>query len=265
MSDAADRTIPATPRRREMARRQGAMPTASLPAWVAAAATAVLLLPTWSRATVPAATEMMRGALLAAVIDGAAARPRLDSWPATAVLLPTVAVITAAGVVGLTVRLVLDGGGWRLGRAAPALHRIDPLAGLARILSLHTLLTVAANALALCLMAAAAAWSAGHLAGVVASPEAAAEPLRLASPLLRMLAAVAAAAAVVATCQWALARLRFERRIRMTPQEFSDESRSMQAAPQVRLMQQRRAPSAAATRPAAADLPAGMRAAGRPR
>ena len=43
MSDAADRTIPATPRRRELARRQGFMPMASLPAWVATVATVLLV------------------------------------------------------------------------------------------------------------------------------------------------------------------------------------------------------------------------------
>jgi len=45
---------------------------------------------------------------------------------------------------------------------------------------------------------------------------------------------------VVAACQWAFARRRFEARIRMTPQEFADEARSMQADPKVRLLQQRR-------------------------
>jgi flagellar biosynthesis protein FlhB len=45
----------------------------------------------------------------------------------------------------------------------------------------------------------------------------------------------------MAACTWAIARLRFERRIRMTPQEYADEARSMQANPQVRLLQQRRA------------------------
>jgi flagellar biosynthesis protein FlhB len=44
----------------------------------------------------------------------------------------------------------------------------------------------------------------------------------------------------VAACQYAVGRLRFERAIRMTPQEFADEQKSMQADPKVRLMQQRR-------------------------
>ena len=49
-----------------------------------------------------------------------------------------------------------------------------------------------------------------------------------------------AAAAGVAASHWSLRRLRFERRIRMTPQEFADEARSMQADPKIRLMHQPR-------------------------
>jgi flagellar biosynthetic protein FlhB len=240
MSDTEDRTIPATPRRRELARRQGAMPTASLPAWAAAAMTAVLLLPAWWEATLPAATEMMRGAIVAAVADGAAARPQAAAWLPTGLLLPSVALIVAVGVVGLAVRLPLDGGGWRLARAAPSLQRISLRSGLARIFSASTVLTVVANAMALAVLLALAATSAGPLASVVSTPHAAIEPMRLMAPLQRLFATVAAGAAVLAACQWGLARLRFERRIRMTPQEFADESRAMQAAPQVRLMQRRR-------------------------
>jgi phosphate transport system permease protein len=43
MSDAADRSLPATPRRREAARDQGVAPHAALPAFVAMVAVAVLL------------------------------------------------------------------------------------------------------------------------------------------------------------------------------------------------------------------------------
>lgn len=261
MSDAGDRTIPATPRRRELARRQGAMPAASLPAWVAAAATAVLLLPAWSRATFPAATEMMRAGIVAGIAAGA--QPRTESWLRMDLAIPTVALVSASGVVGLAVRLLLDGGGWRLGRAAPSLLRISPLAGLARIFSARTAVDTALNAVGLALMAAAACGSAGGLAAVLASPQSAADPLQLVPPLQRMLVAVTAAAAVLAVCQWGLARLRFERRIRMTPQEFTDEQRSMQAAPQVRLLLRRRPPPATPPRSAAADLQGAMQPAGR--
>jgi hypothetical protein len=87
MSDAAERTIPATPRRRELARRQGLMPLAALPAWVATVGTTLLLLPAWARATFPAATAMMQQSLSAAV-DHTAASPRLDLLLPAGVVLP---------------------------------------------------------------------------------------------------------------------------------------------------------------------------------
>ena len=55
MSDASERTLPATSRRRQLAEREGMLPTAALPAWGAGVAVTVLLLPAWWRATLSAA------------------------------------------------------------------------------------------------------------------------------------------------------------------------------------------------------------------
>lgn len=261
MGDADDRTIPATPRRRELARRQGGMPMAHQPAWAAAAATTVLLLPAWARATFPAATDMMRGALAAAVADGGSAAPRASAAIPLALLVPTAAVVVAAGIVGVTVRLLLDGGGWRPSRMAPSLDRIGLIAGLARIFSVRTAAAVATSAAALAAVTAVAIFFAGPLVAALGEPATVAEPALLVPPLRRALAAAAAGAVVLAVGQWIMARLRFERRIRMTPQEFADEAKSMQATPQVRLMQRRAAATAVNPRPAAADSAAGLRSA----
>jgi flagellar biosynthetic protein FlhB len=239
MGDASDRTIPATPRRRELARRQGALPLAHQPAWAAAAATTVLLLPSWARATFPAATDMMRGGLAAAVLEGGAPAAAAAPSVSLAVLAPTAALIIVAGVVGLAMRLLLDGGGWRPSRAAPSFDRISLIAGLARIFSARTCVHAATAAAALAAVTAVAALSAGPLVAAIGEPTAASEPMLLVAPLRHTVVAVAAAAVLLAVSQWIMARLRFERRIRMTPQEYADEARSMQAAPQVRLMQRR--------------------------
>lgn len=259
MGDADDRTIPATPRRRELARRQGGMPLAHQPAWAAAATTTVLLLPSWTRATFPAATDMMRGALAAAVAEGSMAPSSTpSSTPSVplAVLAPTAALVIAAGAVGLAVRLTLDGGGWRPSRAAPSLDRISLIGGLARIFSTRTAVLVGTSAAALAGVTAVAVLSTGPLMAAIGEPAAAADPMLLVAPLRHAIVAVAAATVLLAACQWIMARLRFERRIRMTPQEYADEARSMQAAPQVRLMQRRAAP-----RPAAAESATGLRSA----
>lgn len=231
MADDSDRVIPATPRRREEARRRGMLPTASLPAWVATAGTAVLLLPAWAAATTSAATALVRESLAAAPSAGS---PLPASLPA--VMMPTLAVLAASAAAGLAVRFVLDGFSWHPARVLPAWSRIDPVAGLARVVSGRTLAAASAAGLGLAVVATSAAVVIGPLL-------AATDGLQAASSAWRATAWVMAGAAVVAVVAWASARRRFERRIRMTPEEFAEESRSVQSDPKVRLLrqQQRRA------------------------
>lgn len=246
MSNASDRRLPATPRRREAARRQGAMPTAALPAWVASAVVAIILLPWWARTTLAAAAEMMREAIGAA--DGRAAAD-LFGLPPAAVWGPTAVLVAAGAAAALTVRFLLDGVAFRPGRIAPDLRRIDPRAGLRRIVSRGTLNAIVGHGLGLALLVGAAGLAAGPLRAVLSAADVAPAEGIAWEAARRGLAAVAAAAAVVAGCQWALARLRFEKSIRMTPEEFAAEARSAQADPRVRLLHQRRA--AAVSRPPA--------------
>jgi flagellar biosynthesis protein FlhB len=235
MSDSADRTIPATPRRREAARRQGAMPASASLAWVASAVVVVALLPGWMRATLPAAAEMVRGSMANATAVRADT-PALSQLLPMALVAPSLGLVVAAAAAGLAVRGACDGIGWHPGRALPDLSRIDPLSGLRRVFSGRSVLTVIGNAAALLLLASVAYAVAGPLfgAGTVG------DPARAAMLAWRQLGWLVAAAAVIAACQYALARLRFEKAIRMTPQEFADEQKSMQADPKVRLMQQKR-------------------------
>jgi len=243
MADDSDRVIPATPRRREAARRQGAMPTAALPAWVATAGTATLLLPVWATATLPAAADLVRTAIRTA------GDPRsVDLWPGmVAVSLPTLAVVVAAAAAGLTVRLLLDGFSWQPARIAPSLRRIDPFAGLTRIFSWRTATAALGGGLGLAVMAVAAWLTLGPLVGPGSQVGIGAEP-RVAAAAWRSAAGLFAAGAVVAIARWLAARRRFEQRIRMTPEEFAEEAKSAQADPKVRMLQQqrRRQPTAGA-------------------
>lgn len=243
MADHSDRVIPATPRRREAARRQGAMPTAALPAWVATAGTATLLLPLWAATTVPAAAGLIRTAILGA------GNPRPpDPWPGLlAVALPTAAVVIVAAAAGLFVRLVLDGFSWQPARLAPSLRRIDPFAGLARIFSWRTVTATLGGGLGLAVMVAVAAVALRPL--VAAQLSGIGDESRVAAAAWRAAAWLFAAGAAVATVRWLVARRRFEQRIRMTPEEFAEEAKSAQADPKVRLLQQqkrRRQPTAGA-------------------
>ena len=241
MSDQSQRTIPATPRRREAARQQGMMPLSTLPAWIAAVVTAVALGPAWAKATLPAAAEMLEDSILTAGRERGTALD-LSAVIPLRLVMPTVAIVLVSGGVGLLVRLLLDGAAWRPARILPAGHRINPLAGLGSILSPQTAITLGANALALTVVVAAAAWAIAPLvvgSAVGGSIDLVAEPLPLLVRGQRAILGLAIAAAVVAAAQWAAARWRFERRIRMTPQEFQDEARSLQADPKVKLMREK--------------------------
>jgi flagellar biosynthetic protein FlhB len=238
MSDTAARTLPATPRRREEARRAGMMPTAALPAWAATAVTALVLAPAWGRATLPAAAEMLRRVIRGGVAPDAPV-PDLATLVPAAVLLPTVGLVLAAAAAGLAVRFLLDGLTWQPGRAAWDMRRIDPIAGLRRIFSAATLTAALGGALGLAALVAAAWLASGPLVGLLTRAESPGGPVAWAAAQATFVA-LAAAAALVAAGQWAVARLRFERRIRMTPQEFADEAKSMQADPKVRLFRQQR-------------------------
>jgi flagellar biosynthesis protein FlhB len=133
---------------------------------------------------------------------------------------------------------MLDGPAWRPARVMPAFDRISLLGGLARIFSTATLMSLAGHACGLAVLVTAAALSARPLVAVIGSGEIAHDPARLFAAAQQAILPLVAAAAVVAACTWAFSRLRFERRIRMTPQEYADEARSMQADPKVRLMRQ---------------------------
>ena len=178
MSAASDRRLPATPRRREAARRQGAMPTAALPAWVASAVVAILLLPWWARTTLAATSEMMREAIVAARGLGTA---DLFGLPPVAVWSPTAVLVAAGATAGLAVRFLLDGFALRPGRIAPDLRRIDPRAGLGRIFSRATLNAIAGHGLGLALLVSAAGLAAGPLLSILSAAESAPAESALAS------------------------------------------------------------------------------------
>jgi len=230
MADTADRTIPATPRRREQARRAGLEPTATLPAWAASAATAIVLTPAWARSTIPAAAELFREAASTAALPSGAHAPM-----SLAVVMPSLGLIAASAAAGMAVHLATGGISLQPARAAFTPQRINPLAGMHRIFSAGALIGMLGHALALGVLVVIAVMATRPLAGMVAVP---AEGPAVGHVAWRAIAWLAGAAAVLATVQWFMARRRFERRIMMTPQEFADEAKDLQADPRIKLLQQ---------------------------
>jgi len=242
MSDASDRSLPATPKRRNQARLQGMLASAALPAWAASLAAALALLPGWWRATLPAAAEFLRQSFSAVSLHPTSpiSLPSLS-----AVVWPTVAVATVAMGVGLVVRLLLDRPVWSPARVLPAWQRLDPLAGLARIASWDTLVALCFNTLALVALGAAAVWSAGPLINVLSAADGSQLAGQAVAGAGRALSPLMGAAAIAAVCQWILAWQKSEQRIRMTPEEFKDELRSLGSDAKVRWHRQASARRAA--------------------
>lgn len=239
MADASDRTIPATARRREAARRAGLSAPADLPAWAASVAVTLALAPWWARATIPLAAEGLREVFASTLVGGSTS----EAWPLHfAAALPTLVVVAAAATAGLVVRFACDGFSWQPGRAAFDLRRVDPVAGIARVFSWATLGTLLTAAAGLAILGGAAVVAGRPLFAIQATLPEPGEIGPVAAAAWRAVAWVVAAAAAVAVGQWLLARRRFERRIRMTPQELAEEQKEMQADPRVRLLNRQRGP-----------------------
>lgn len=247
MAEASDRTIPATARRREAARRAGLAAPADLPAWAASAATAIALGPWWARTTLATAADGVRETFTVTLGAGAA----VQAWPLPlAAATPTLVVVAAAAAAGLAVRFACDGFSWQPGRAAFDLRRIDPVAGLARLCSWATLTTFVTAATGLTLVGAVAVAAGRPLVAVQAALPEPGDVGPAGAAAWRAVGWVVVAVAAFALAQWLLARRRLERSIRMTLQELAEEQREMQADPRIRLMHQRQSP-----RPARAAAP----------
>jgi flagellar biosynthetic protein FlhB len=242
MSDAADRTLPATSRRRQRARQEGMLPPASLPAWGVGTAVTLLLVPAWWRTTMTAAVTVVRDACSSAN-PGVVQESLL--WNVLGVMLPTCAVVLAAAAAATAVRLSIDGFRWHPAALIPDLRRIDPLSGIRRILSLTTLSTAAAGSVWLAILVWVATRSGDRLSRVVVSttealrPDAPmAETIGLAAEAVpdssALLVPAAIAAIAVAVLRWGVLRWYGERRIRMTPEELREELRSLEASSPVR-------------------------------
>lgn len=230
----SDRTLPATPRRREQARRRGMLPTSDGIAWIASTIVLMACLPMWLRSMAATLSDQLDGLALTLAepqAPFAAATTRL-AWQ---LLLPTATVLVAATAAGLGVRLLLDRPGLVPGRLA-SFERIHPVHGLRRLVSRETVTRLVTGLLAAAILAVAMRWAfadvAAHLRSGLPDPrEPASGSLWLA---WRGLWGLLAAAGAVAVLQHVLRWRASERRLRMTPEELREEQRLLEANPRIR-------------------------------
>jgi flagellar biosynthetic protein FlhB len=150
--------------------------------------------------------------------------------------MPSLGLIAASAAAGMAVHLATGGVSFQPSRAAFTPQRINPLIGLHRIFSGGTLLGMLGHAAALAALVVVALTAGRPVAGMMAVPS---EGPAVGDVAWRTIAWLAVAAVALATVQWFVARRRFERRIMMTPQEFADEAKDLQADPRIKLMQQK--------------------------
>ncbi len=233
MSESQDRTLPATPRRREDARNRGLAPNGAVLGWPAMAAVVLFAMPVWFRTT--------SLATVAAIENIQMTGNEGSSYVLLPIVFPTVVVVTLALGVLLLVRTFFDGAAWRLDRLAFRFERIDPKIGLQRIISKLTAVRAANSFIGLAILASAAWLLAGPL--VVALGDFSAhsgigtgggQGSAILFPAVNYLWGILMVAGVVAAADWWLQRFRFERKIRMTPSELREELRGLRSDPKVR-------------------------------
>ncbi|MDB4556949.1 EscU/YscU/HrcU family type III secretion system export apparatus switch protein [bacterium] len=231
MSESQDRTLPATPRRREDARNRGLAPNGAVLAWPAMAAVVLVAMPVWCRTTA--------SATVAAIENIHMTGKGGSSYILLPIVFPTVVVVILALGVLLLVRTIFDGAAWRLDRLAFRFERIDPKVGLQRIVSTVTAVRAVSSFIGLAILASAAWLLVGPLVVVLgdflAHPYAdEGQGSELLSPAVNYLWGILLIAGVVAAADWWLQRFRFERKIRMTPSELREELRGLRSDPKVR-------------------------------
>ncbi len=235
MSESQDRTLPATPRRREDARNRGLAPNGAVLGWPAMAAVVLFAMPVWFRTT--------SLATVAAIENIQMTGNEGSSYVLLPIVFPTVVVVTLALGVLLLVRTFFDGAAWRLDRLAFRFERIDPKIGLQRIISKLTAVRAANSFIGLAILASAAWLLAGPL--VVALGDFSAhsgagagagggQGSELLFPAVNYLWGILMVTGVVAATDWWLQRFRFEKKIRMTPSELREELRGLRSDPKVR-------------------------------
>lgn len=234
---ADERTEPATPRRREEARRKGQVARSQeLPAAVALLIPLCLLY-VWGDDLWQAMVAILRTAL---IVDGppdVAAVPALLKaigreliWRLGPMLVVIFAAILASMLVQVGLLLTLH-------PLTPSLSKINPLNGLQRLFSMRSLMTTVINLAKMVLVVVIVALTMRDRAAeiLLALTLGASDVLRLGAWLTFELGVrLAVVLLVLALADFAWQRFRHERDLRMTKEEVKDEYRSMEGDPKLK-------------------------------
>jgi flagellar biosynthetic protein FlhB len=238
-SNAQDRTLPASPRKIEKARKEGQVPRSRDLGHFAALAAAVAVL----LATAPALAGFLRNALERGLrfdrttleqTGSMGARLTEQAWTLLGVVLPFGAVMVAAALAG---SLLLSGWNWTWKPLMPNFGKLNPLTGLPKIVSKEKLVdALKGSALALILGSIGALYLKAHVAelgGVLGMPLPAAIGVAsqtLLGGLALLLLALAAFALIDAPLQLRM----HAQRLKMSHQEVKQENKELEGNAEVK-------------------------------
>ncbi len=236
--DQEDRTEAATPRRLQQAREQGRFPLSrdvSLLAGLAAAVLALMMLaPAASRDMAAGLTRFLSDAHRMDLSDAGGGALRAAVAAGMRLAGPLILAVLAGGVASV---LLQTGGAMHLGALRPDFRRVDPVAGLRRLVGIESLVEAGKSVLKVAVLAGAC-WqvlsaSLGPV-GRAALTDLALLPdlaMRLA---MRVLLAVLAAQALIAGIDLVWVRLRHGRSLRMSRHEIREEMKETDGDPRVK-------------------------------
>lgn len=237
-SDKNDRTEAPTPRRRERAREKGDRPASrDLSTAFAGAAGALWLWQSAGDFADGLRTSLALG-LSIAPADITRFRPleALTSQllPLGAPLAKLAALVMVAAALG---QAAAGGLGFAPGRIAPDIARLDPLAGLQRLLGRHGMIELAKALVKAAMLIGLAAWvlwqSRAALAALSAAPIAAAMA-GAAGMALQLVLLLCLGLALIGAVDLPLQIRMWIRRLRMSRQEIRDEFKQQEGAPELK-------------------------------
>ncbi len=239
MADSAERTIAPTPRRRQQARDEGqvafsydlasaALLIAGLVVLLALGGKLVLFFAQLTHAQLAGEAWVSATTAGADPADFVVHQFRSLAYDLGLLLAPILGLLI---VVAAAVNLLQTGFLWLPSRLLPDWNRINPVAGLGRIFTTATIVRLAMGGLKMFIVSAVAFWSLyarrDEVLGLAGY-----EPQQIAAELIDITLwtslKIATVLGVLAILDYAYQRWKFERDLRMTPQELREELESFQ-------------------------------------
>lgn len=239
-SDSADRTHAATPRRLQQARDEGNLAVSREAAVLAGLVGAAIVL---SQAVPAAAGQLTaRLAVFLGRLDTLSANSPAEIMPAIrlaclAGMVMAAPFLAAALVAGVAPALLQTGFLLNLKALQPDIARVNPLAGLRRLLGLDSLVEAVKSVLKIAVLWAVV-WMvvSGELKRLAVLPQVGIAGLgpQLAHAAFQVLLAVIAVQAAIAGFDLFWVRLRHARRLRMSREDLRNEARDSEGDPRVK-------------------------------